>query len=262
MASRYLLNVTSQRLTHLDGPPAYPVDNFVSRAYSWNNDGVVMTTFTVILTILLELCSLDAVSRIVSAKQGAQLYAKGVAMNVVNNCLLGPLAYELVSTCFMAPPLSGWGRVGMVTAILVGHAIGYYLAHRWMHTKQMYWAHRFHHRFNMHVAPVTANAVSLAEYAVAYMAPFILGSALLQPDRLSLFVAVGIISLNNLLIHTPRLADLSARLVPWLFVSTEMHLEHHRKLTTHWAAPTISIDRLIEYFVGTPGSYGKEFKDD
>ena len=41
-----------------------------------------------------------------------------------------------------------------------------------------------------------------------------------------------------------------------------MHLEHHRKLTTHWAAPTISIDRLIEYFVGTPGSYGKEFKDD
>jgi hypothetical protein len=27
-------------------------------------------------------------------------------------------------------------------------------------------------------------------------------------------------------------------------------------------APTISIDRLIEYFMGTPGSYGKEFKDD
>ena len=34
-----------------------------------------------------------------------------------------------------------------------------------MHTRRMYWAHRFHHRFNSVVVPVTANAVSIAEYA-------------------------------------------------------------------------------------------------
>ena len=55
----------------------------------------------------------------------------------------------------------------MTLAILVGHSVGYYCAHRWMHTRKMYWAHRFHHRFNVFVVPVTANAVSLAEYALA-----------------------------------------------------------------------------------------------
>ena len=39
---------------------------------------------------------------------------------------------------------------------------GYYCAHRWMHTRRMYWAHRFHHRFNSVVVPVTANAVTVA----------------------------------------------------------------------------------------------------
>jgi sterol desaturase/sphingolipid hydroxylase (fatty acid hydroxylase superfamily) len=150
----------------------------------------------------------------------------------------------------------------MVGAILLGHSIGYYCAHRWMHTRRMYWAHRFHHKFNTYVVPVTANAVSLAEYALAYMLPFVVGSAILKPDRLSLFVAVGIISLNNLLIHTPWLADLSAQLVPWWFVSTSDHLEHHKRLTTNWAAPTISIDRLLACVVGTPESYGKVFKDE
>ena len=41
-----------------------------------------------------------------------------------------------------------------------------------------------------------------------------MGAALLRPDRLSLFIAVGFVSLNNLLIHTPKLADASAELVP------------------------------------------------
>ena len=41
----------------------------------------------------------------------------------------------------------------------------------------MYWAHRFHHKFNVVVVPVTANAVSLAEYAIAYMAPFVAGAS-------------------------------------------------------------------------------------
>ena len=112
-----------------------------------------------------------------------------------------------------------------------------------------------------------SNAVSailkgdLAEYALAYMLPFVAGAALLRPDRMSMFVAVGIVSLNNLLIHTPKLADASAKAVPWLFVSTADHLEHHKRLTTHYAAPTVSIDRLLECVFGKPESWGKEFKE-
>eukprot|EP00322_Chrysochromulina_rotalis_P004963 CAMPEP_0115850210 /NCGR_PEP_ID=MMETSP0287-20121206/11845_1 /TAXON_ID=412157 /ORGANISM="Chrysochromulina rotalis, Strain UIO044" /LENGTH=274 /DNA_ID=CAMNT_0003304197 /DNA_START=17 /DNA_END=841 /DNA_ORIENTATION=+ len=233
----------------------------VKHAFSLSNPGVVMTIATCVLTVVLELASLDAVRKICSdkKKQGATLYAQGVAMNVVNNCVLGPMAYELVATRWLSAPFSTSGRVAMVCAILLGHAIGYYCAHRWMHTRAMYWAHRFHHRFNTVVVPVTANAVSLAEYSIAYMAPFVAGSAMLRPDHVSLFVAVGIISLNNLLIHTPRLADMSAQIIPWLFVSTADHLEHHKRLTTHWAAPTISIDRLLALVVGKPTSWNKEF---
>ena len=67
---------------------------------------------------------------------------QAVLANIVNNCILGPIAYEYVSMNFMSPPLSTGGRVQMVFAILAGHAIGYYSAHRWMHTREMYWAHR------------------------------------------------------------------------------------------------------------------------
>merc|ERR1719235_3013580 len=180
-------------------------------------------------------------------------------MNVVNNGFIGPMLYEVVSNHFMAEPLSTWGRVAMIGAVLLGHAIGYYSAHRWMHTRRMYWAHRFHHRFNCIVVPVTANAVSLAEYALAYMLPFVVGAQLLRPDRMSMFLAVGVVSLNNLLIHTPKLADASARLVPWLFVSTADHLEHHRRLTKHYAAPTVSVDRLLASVVGKPASWNSKF---
>ena len=66
--------------------------------------------------------------------------------------------------------------------------------------------------------PPTRAFTTASQYTIAYMAPFVLGSAVLRPDRCSLFIAVGIISLNNLLIHTPFLADLSERYVPWLGV--------------------------------------------
>ena len=101
----------------------------------------------------------------------------------------------------------------------------------------------------------------LVEYAIAYMLPFIVGSFILRPDRCSIFIAIGIISLANLLIHTPGLTGLSQRLVPWWGVSTADHIEHHRRLTMHYGAPTISIDRLLACVVGKPAGWGKEFKE-
>jgi sterol desaturase/sphingolipid hydroxylase (fatty acid hydroxylase superfamily) len=248
-------------LTSLDAPKpiAKPLP-FVSRTWSLQNDAVVMTLATFALTILLELISLDAVRSIWCTRPGPAIYLQGIMMNIVNNGLIGPIAYDVVASArWMSPPLSAMGRVAMVGGILLGHSIGYYLAHRWMHTRKMYWAHRFHHKFNQFVSPTTANAVSLAEYTIAYMLPFIAGAWLLRPDRVSMFVGVGIISLNNLLIHTPRLEHLSMSLVPWWAVSTADHLDHHKRLTTHWAAPTISIDKLLACVVGHPDSYGKKF---
>merc|ERR1712196_631585 len=85
---------------------------------------------------------------------------------------------------------------------------------------------------------------------------------MLRPDRCSLYIAVGIVSLNNLLIHTPGLCDLSERYVPWLGVSTADHLEHHKRLTSFYAAPTISIDKLLMCVFGKPESWNQDFDDD
>jgi sterol desaturase/sphingolipid hydroxylase (fatty acid hydroxylase superfamily) len=242
-----------------DEPAVLLSREFFGRAYSMSNDGWVMTWASLALTFVLELLSLDAVRFVCRRKGGAKLYAQGVACNFINNAVLGPPLYELVSNRWMSQPFTPLGRAAMVLAVIWGHSIGYYCSHRWMHTKRMYWAHKFHHKFNVVVVPVTANAVSLAEYAIAYMAPFVAGAALLRPDRLSMFLAVAVVSLNNLLIHTPKLADASAKLVPWLFVSTADHLEHHKRLTAHYAAPTFSVDRILAYFVGQPESWGSKF---
>ena len=37
------------------------------------------------------------------------------------------------------------------------------------------------------------------------------------------------------------------------------HLEHHKRLTAHYAAPTFSVDRILAYFVGQPESWGSKF---
>ena len=220
---------------------------------------MVMTLMTLALLAVLELLSWDGVRSIVKKKGGMGLYLQGVAYNIINTGIFGPMLYELVSNRWMSPSFTAPGRLAMVLAIVVGHSIGYYCAHRAMHTRSMYWAHRFHHRFNVFVVPVTANAVSFAEFTIAYMLPFIVGAQLLRPDRMSMFITVGIVSLNNLLIHTPLLADASAKLVPWLFVSTADHMDHHKRLTTHYAAPTISIDRMLACVFGKPASWNKEF---
>ena len=251
-------------ISRLDGSPDAPQyllgsREFFSRAYSMTNDGWVMAWATLVLTVLLELLSIDRVRKICEREGGAKLYAQGVYSNLLNNAVLGPPLYELVSNRWTAQPFTALGRVVMILAILVGHSVGYYCAHRGMHTRKMYWAHRFHHRFNVFVVPVTANAVSFAEYVLAYMLPFVAGASLLRPDRMSMFLAVGVVSLNNLLIHTPKLADASASLVPWLFVSTADHLEHHRRLTSNYAAPTFSVDRLLACAFGKPAGWNADF---
>ena len=244
---------------------APPENAFVARSFSLSNDGLKMSLLTLGLTVVLELASVPTVRKMVELRQpGAAAYLQGLACNLLNNGILGPMTYEFVTSSplsYSAKPYRPWGQAAMTIGIVFGHAIFYYCAHRCMHYRSMFWAHRFHHRFNTYVAPSTANAVSLAEYTIAYMIPFVIGCLALRPDRLSLFVAVGIVSLNNLLIHMPLLHDLSERVVPYLGVSTAMHLEHHKRLTTHFAAPTVSIDRLLALVVGQPESWGKKFVD-
>jgi sterol desaturase/sphingolipid hydroxylase (fatty acid hydroxylase superfamily) len=251
-------------MTRLDNgtmPTPEPLfsSGFFGRAYAMSNDGMIMTIFTLILTAALELTAFDQIKGILKRKGGSTLYLQGVTANLINNGIFGPPLYELVSNRWMSGPCSTLHRAALVLGILIGHSIFYYSAHRLMHTRPMYWAHKFHHKFNVYVTPSTANAVSPTEYAIAYMLPFIIGAKVLQPDRMSMFIGVGCVSVPNLLIHTPILADTSSKYLPWLFCSTADHLDHHRRLTTHYGAPTFSTDRLLAAVVGKPASWNSEF---
>jgi sterol desaturase/sphingolipid hydroxylase (fatty acid hydroxylase superfamily) len=94
---------------------------------------------------------------------------------------------------------------------------------------------------------MAANAVSPVEYVFAYLLPFTAAMPFMQPDTLSLRLSVATVSFTNLLIHTPNLSELSDRVLPEWFVSTNDHLEHHRKLNTKYAAPTFNIDYILSF---------------
>eukprot|EP00802_Teleaulax_amphioxeia_P026790 Tamp_27950.p1 GENE.Tamp_27950~~Tamp_27950.p1 ORF type:complete len:269 (+),score=24.74 Tamp_27950:1-807(+) len=221
--------------------------------FLWENTGLWVGIATLVMTMLLELVSLPSVRAITKSAGGTALYAQAWAYTISNAVLLGPPIYGLVSHLLVVDrPCSGALACGVRTAVLTGgllmvHSLGYWYAHMTMHTSWLYWAHRFHHRFATTVTPCVAMAVTPVEYCLAYMLPFIVGGLVLQPDRLSLLLAVSCVSLCNLLVHTERCAEWS---LPWFLVSAEKHLHHHRRPNKHYSAPTFDVDAIM-HWIGT-----------
>ena len=239
-------------------------------------DGYGVGVATVLFTVLLEAISLPTVKAIRRTVDGRQLYARAVRANVVNNLLIGPPTYCAGVTLLGAAerlPVAAGLRLGML--MTVGHAVGYYFAHRAMHTRLLFWTHRFHHSFNELVSPVAANAVSPWEYGGAYMLPFFILTPVVRPDALAAVFAGCAVSFANLLIHTPALAAIS-EMLPDAACSTAGHLQHHKqylrradipqiaatsrlrrgyfnetgariRYTTHYGASTVSLDAFLKW---------------
>ena len=170
--------------------------------------GFQVATLTLTLTFLLEICcSIPEVASLRTNPKGKRLYRACITANLVNNLLIGPPTYAL-ATNFLVSRSEEYSAVRSIASalgLIVAHALGYHYAHRQMHEPSMYWAHKFHHAFAKHVTPSSANAVSVVEYVYAYMLPFVVGCAVCAPDERALLAAVAVVSVNNLLIHTPRL---------------------------------------------------------
>lgn len=220
--------------------------------------GLVVGLATVVLTALLEVMDLPAVRRVLTqAGDGRALYRTALCMNALNNLVIGPLVWHAAAK-LMCSPLKPRAECALdVLGLVAVHALGFYLGHAAMHRPSLYRHHRLHHRFHSNVTPVSANCVSLVEYALAYMLPFVVGIFLLRPDKLALLAAVTWISVANLLVHMPALEALSARYLPALFVGTHDHLEHHKRLTCLYSAPTFSVDRIVSATAAALGAGNK-----
>ena len=223
--------------------PTTSIEELLANAH----EGLWLMLWLLVPTLLLEAWSYET-SRALY-KKNAQLYWQALALNLINHFGLGAPGYALVVTL-----LSDRDRVsvrevaGQVLGLILVHSICFYQVHQTFHTvKSLYQWHKFHHLFNTHVSPITANAVSVVEYVIAYLSPFAVGMLLFPCSVTSLKIAIQVISFLNLAMHTPKLEQFYQTLFPaWIpLVHTAAHLEHHKRLNCHYAAPTLDWDGIV-----------------
>lgn len=214
--------------------------------------GTILSVATVLLTLVLELASLPTVRGVLQQRDGPSLYRQALAMNFINHFVFGIPVYFIAVVLFCDRTEAENRSIFAIraAAVVAVHAVMYYGIHKAFHTSpKLYVHHRFHHRFNTHVPPVAANAVSVVEYVLAYIVPFAIAALLVAPHEREFRLAIAFLSVCNLLVHTPRLESLSEKLLWPVFVTTHDHLEHHRKLTTNYASPTINVDWILGQFL-------------
>jgi len=214
-------------------------------------DGLEFASVTILVTLLLEMISWKTACA--AYKHNRKLYLQAVCLNFLNHYAYGIPVYMTAALLFIRDDdvnRTPFTVAGQVVAILLVHSICYYEAHKTFHSCPGYYKyHKFHHRFNTYVPPMSANAVGFVEYLVAYVLPFAVAGGIVRPYVTSIRWAVYIVSVTNLSIHTPKIEAWSERHIPAWWVSTHDHLEHHRKLNVHYAAPTMNIDWAVNAMV-------------
>lgn len=222
----------------------YPLD-FIKKEFLV---GLEFAYVTIGATIVLELLSLKTAKACYAKDK--KLYLQGVAINLINHFVGGiPLyiAFSIVCMRQYDEAYNYWHVACQVAATILLHSFCYYEVHKTFHSCPGYYKyHKFHHRFNTHVTPISANAVSVVEYIFAYILPFAAAGFTVRPYPDAFRISIYILSISSLLIHTPCIEAWSERNMPEWLVSTHDHMEHHRKLNVHYAAPTVNLDYVVE----------------
>ena len=175
-------------------------------------------------------------------KKTPLLLGQGIKACEFNLILLGPIIYVFVDN-FLINHTASFYILDSVGIIFI-HGVGYYIAHRLMHTnKYFYRFHTFHHNFDDILIPSIGNAVSIQEFCIAYLLPFIIGAILLQPSELAFNIGVGCISFFNLVIHCMELEKMN---YANYLVSPKKHITHHHVKEKHYAAPILDLDYILE----------------
>lgn len=175
-------------------------------------------------------------------KTNKGLYGKSVIAVTRNLLVISPIVYSFVGEMYLT--YSYQIQYGNIFSILGIHSVGYYIIHLSMHKSYLlYDLHKFHHNFDNILLPSIGNAVSIGEYLIAYVAPFVFSAHILRPNEISFILAIYIISLLNMAIHCKELENMK-----WskYFVSPKNHIDHHKYRSVHYAAPTVNIDYLLK----------------
>lgn len=173
-------------------------------------------------------------------KKNPNLYIKGTVSNFVNLIGLSPIYYIFADNFLIHDKSLEINFIKLLWLVLT-HNVLFYKLHKTFHeNKSLYFIHKFHHRFVSPI-PSNGNAVSIKEYNIAYVLPFLIGALLFKPNAITFQLAIGVISFFNSLVHCGPLRNI--KLWP-IFVVPKDHLVHHEKLDTKYASPTINIDYI------------------
>ena len=129
-----------------------------------------------------------------------------------------------------------------IITILLIQNIGYYLVHKLFHMSKLYKFHKFHHKFDKILIPSLGNAVSITEFTLAYMLPFVMGAYITHPSELSMIIPLFLVAILNMSIHCQELNKFK---YPSFIVSPKNHFIHHQERNKHFAAPILNIDKII-----------------
>lgn len=178
-------------------------------------------------------------------EENYDLYVDAMNSLIINMIVISPIVYTINDLLWINHQISPLTLdIGKVGTILLIQNIGYYIVHRSFHEiPSLYKYHKFHHKFDKVLVPSLGNAVSVEEYMMAYLFPFILGSYLTNPSELTFVVPILITVVLNMMIHCQELNNL---IYPYFVVSPQNHFEHHQVRNKHYAAPLINIDSFVK----------------
>jgi len=173
-------------------------------------------------------------------ERNPKLYIQSTVSNFINLIGLSPI-YYIIADNVLLNDTSAHIQFMKTLAIVLTHNIIFYRLHKIFHEcKHLYFIHKFHHNFIKPI-PSNGNAVSILEYNIAYVMPFLIGAILFKPNGVSFQLSIAIISFLNALIHCIPLKNI--RLFP-LFVEPNHHLAHHELLTAKYASPLFNVDYI------------------
>jgi sterol desaturase/sphingolipid hydroxylase (fatty acid hydroxylase superfamily) len=178
-------------------------------------------------------------------KENESLLKKGLNASFCNLVCIGPVMYCFVDYFLIRKESVFY--LGEMVGILSIHSLGYYLTHRIFHeNRTLYKFHSFHHEFDNILVPSIGNAVSIEEFFLAYMLPFIIGAYVIHPTEKSFISGIGLISIFNLIIHTKELENINYINI---LVSPKKHITHHKVKRKHYSAPILDLDYILENMV-------------
>ena len=200
-----------------------------------------LSIYTFLVSIILDF-TICLPTTIKYMKNNTDLYVSNIHANLKNLFLLSPFYYFL-AYYFLLDSSSNYFSIINTSVLLFIQNIFYHYAHKYMHNiTKIRWMHDFHHKY-IDTTPTIGNAVSMAEYQIAYVLPFLIGSFIVHPSPVDLQVTVFIIASLNMFIHSQELKEMKYFS---LLVSPKKHIGHHETRSGTYSAPLLDLDKILK----------------